>query len=84
MNKFLESLKFVEQTYKNKGINLEFKDKIAFVVYNAIQDIETSTEKEVAMKQEYLRNINRVICNYDDFKDIIEQKFNNKDKEKLI
>ena len=78
MNKFKESLKAVEKNYKNIGRKLEFKDKIALAVYMAIQDIETQNSQEEFIKTEYMMNINKVICNYEELKPILTEYFEKK------
>lgn len=78
MNEFKESLKVVEEDYKNKGRKLEFKDKIALAVYTAIQDIETQNSQEEFIKTEYMMNINKVICDYEELRPILTEYFEKK------
>lgn len=78
MNEFKESLKVVEEDYKSKGRKLEFKDKIALAVYMAIQDIEPQNSQEVFIKTEYMMNINKVICNYEELRPVLTEYFEKK------
>ena len=78
MNEFKESLKVVEEDYKNKGRKLELKDKIALAVYTAIQDIEPQNSQEEFIKTEYMMNINKVICNYEESRPILTEYFEKK------
>ena len=57
---------------------MEFKDKIALAVYIAIQDIETQNSQEEFIKTEYMMNINKVICNYEELRPILTEYFENK------
>ena len=57
---------------------MEFKDKIALAVYMAIQDIETQNSQEEFIKTEYMMNINKVICNYEELRPILTEYFEKK------
>lgn len=78
MNNFKESLKLVQDTYKKQGHRLEFKDKVALAVHNAILEIETENQEEDIMKKEYLMNLNKIICNYEELRPILTRYFENK------
>ena len=56
----------------------EFKDKIALAVYTAIQDIETQNSQEEFIKTEYMMNINKVICDYEELRPILTEYFEKK------
>ena len=80
MNEFKESLRAVENTYEKQGGKLDFQDKVALAVYNAILDLDTENEKEEIMKIEYLMNINKIICNYEELRPVMNSFFGEKYK----
>ncbi len=80
MNEFKESLRAVEDTYEKQGQKLEFKDKIALAVYNAILDLKPQDKTEEVMRLEYLMNLNKIICNYEEIKPVMAKFFGEKFK----
>ena len=63
------------QNIKNNGRKLELQDKIATAVYMAILDVEVDTEEEKNKKMEYINNINKIICNYEELMPIFRDYF---------
>lgn len=80
----MERLTAIDQEYKKSGRKLEFRDKIATAVYMAILDIETENKDEEIEKFEFLNNLNKIICNYEDLNPIISEFFNRKNFSKVI
>lgn len=80
MNDFKESLRAVENTYNHQGRKFEFQDKVALAVYNAILDLDTESKDEELMKIEYLMNLNKIICNYEELRPVMNQFFGEKYK----
>mgnify|MGYP004491978149 FL=1 len=44
----------------------------------AILDVETETKEEEVQKKEYMDKINKVICNYDELKPVLDEYFDKK------
>lgn len=63
------------KSIKNNGRKLELQDKIATAVYMAILDVEVDTEDEKIKKMEYINNINKIICNYEELMPIFTDYF---------
>ena len=80
----MERLNAIDQEYKKSGRKLEFRDKIATAVYMAILDIETENKDEEIEKLEFLNNLNKIICNYEDLNPIISEFLNRKNFSKVL
>lgn len=82
MNSFTKKLKVETQTreiidtieneYSKQARRLEFRDKIALAVYSSILDIKTNSDEEEKIKLEYIDGLNKIICNYEEVKPLIE------------
>ena len=72
----MERLNSIDKEYKKSGRKLEFRDKIATAVYMAILDIETENKDEEIEKLEFLNNLNKIICNYENLNPIISEFLN--------
>lgn len=85
MNKFKESLRVelidsVEEQYKKQGKKLEFKDKVALAVYDAILDVPVQNQEEMLMRTEMVMNINKYICNYEELRPVLTRYFEEKSR----
>lgn len=63
---------------RNSGRKLEFEDKIATAVYMAILDVKAESKEEEMKKMEYMMNINKIICNYEELRPILTEFFERK------
>lgn len=71
----MKSIKAVEKTYEKLGKKLEFRDKVALAVFNALNDLEVTNEDEKIEKLEYMINLNKIICNYEELRPILSSFF---------
>lgn len=77
-NETMEQIHAVEKAYQKQGRKLEFRDKIALAVYNAILDLEPQNIDEKIMQTEYMMNLNKIICNYEELRPLLTKFFENK------
>ena len=63
---------------KNSGRKMGFEDKIAVAVYMAILDVKAENKEEEKKKMEYMIDINKVICHYEELKPILNDFFESK------
>lgn len=71
----LANIEAVEKNYNRLGRKMEFRDKIALAVFNAISGVKTSNRDEELARMEYMDNLNKVICNYDELKPFLNNFF---------
>lgn len=80
-NSTMEQIHAVEKAYQKQGRELEFRDKIALAVYNAINDVEASTKEEKMAKLEYTMNLNKIICSYEELRPLLKEYFRRNKRE---
>lgn len=86
MNQFKENLKItevVEDVYNKQGQTLEFRDKVALTVYNALTTLEVKTEQEKREKQEFIMSINNFIYHYDNIKPVMIEALSEEKRRKM-
>lgn len=79
MNDFKKSLK-VQKNAHEKQNQIEFKEKIAIAVSQAIKDIDVENNEDQIMKTEYMLNLNKIIYNYEELRPIFTKFFEEKNK----
>ena len=77
-NETMKSIKEVEKEYKKRGEKIKFKDKIALAIYESIKDIKTVTKEEDLQKLEYMINLNKIICDWEELRPILTKYFEDK------
>lgn len=81
-NKTIQKINAVEKEYKKSSRKLEFKDKIALAVYSAIEEVEVSSKEEEIQRLEYMMNINKILCNYEELRPILTQYFKKSERDR--
>lgn len=77
MNDFKKSLKTQKNSHE-KQKQKELKDKIAVAVAQAIKDIDVENSEDQIMKTEYMLNLFKIICHYEELRPIFTKFFEEK------
>lgn len=64
-----------EKEYTDLSENIDFSDKVALKIHEAIKSIETETKEEEFNKIEYMINLNKIISNWEELRPILTKYF---------